>query len=88
MDTGVGKVFIPSRYQMQGEEGEPGAFSYMIDDTNRSIGSSYWLSSFYYGTSPRYSFYIWSINSSGSLDSSATSPKLSKGFRPCIAIRY
>ena len=85
VDTGVGKVFIPTREQIKGEDG---GFSYMIDDTNRSIGSSYWLSSFYYGTSPRYSFYIWSINSSGSLDSSATSPKLSKGFRPCIAIRY
>ena len=84
VDTGVGKVFIPTKEQMTGESG---GFSYFDSDSKRiaklnESTACYWTSSSYqYG---QYSC-VWIVDSDGGIyDISYASG--SSGFRPCICI--
>lgn len=82
VDTGVGKVFIPTKEQMAGESG---GFSYFDSDSKRIAKyndevSAYWTSSVY-----TYSF-VYFITTQGAFSQDGF-PTSSYGFRPCICIQ-
>lgn len=83
INTGVGKVFIPTNSQMTGESG---GFSYFDSNGKRVAklnGSAQW----YWTATPYNSSLAWYINSRGSVgDSDYVS--VPRGFRPCICIQY
>lgn len=84
IDTGVGKVFIPTKEQMTGESG---GFSFFDSDSKRvanynGTATAYWTSSVYghgYG-------FVHFISTQGTFSSDGL-PTSSYGFRPCICIQ-
>lgn len=82
IDTGVGKVFIPTKEQM---EGESGGFSYFDSDSKRIAnynGSADW----YWTATPYDSSFVWYVNSVGGIGKYSTLASNSRGFRPVICI--
>ena len=87
IDTGVGKVFIPTKEQMAGESGR---FSY-FDSKFKRIAKYNGSASYYWTATPHDLQYeglefAWYVSSEG--DISYQTASNSYGFRPCIAIRY
>ena len=83
IDTGVGKVFIPTHDQMFGESG---GFSWFSSNSRRAAElnespDKYWTAT------PDSSQYVWYVDSHGGNDNTHYADAL-RGFRPCIAIRY
>lgn len=81
IDTGVGKVFIPIKEQMNG------GFSW-FNSNERRIANLYDRAAIYW-TADTYrtdTTYAWMVTTEGSF---SIQPKyLSHGFRPCICIQY
>ena len=82
IDTGVGKVFIPTKEQMTGESG---GFSYFDSDSKR-IANYNGSASIYWTATPYNSSIVWRVYSGGGINTYRASG--SYGFRPCIAIKY
>lgn len=83
VDTGVGKVFIPTKDQMNGKSG---GFSW-FDSNFKRIAKYNGSASDYWTATPHDSWNVWNVDSSGNLNYNRSASCLN-GFRPCIAIRY
>lgn len=75
VDTGVGKVFIPTKEQIDD------TFSWFADKNNRAANDWYWLSTRY--DSKR----VWRMCYDGNTFGYVGASRVG-GFRPCICIRY
>lgn len=75
IDIGVGKVFVPTKEQMDG------GFSWFDSDSKRSYSASYWTST------PYNSSNAWVVHNSGTLIEYAGSASNTYGIRVCIAIK-
>ena len=82
VDTGVGKVFIPTKEQMIGESD---GFSY-FDRNSKRIAKLNGSATYYWTATPHTSLHAWYISSVGGDSSDYASS--SRGFRPCICIQY
>ena len=82
VDTGNGKVFIPTKEQMTGESG---GFSYFYGNSKR-IAKYNGTASYYWTATPDGSQHVWYVGSRGVISTDYASSL--RGFRPCIAIRY
>ena len=85
IDTGVGKVFIPTKEQMNG------GFSW-FDSNVKRIAYLNDTEPYYYWTATIYesqyiSQYVWYVDSTGTVDNTSHA-SVSRGFRPCICIQY
>lgn len=83
INTGVGKVFIPTEEQMTGESG---GFSY-FDSNSKRIAKLNGSASIYWTATPYGSSRVWRVDSDGDIDN-RNYASYSNGFRPCIAIKY
>ena len=83
IDTGVGKVFIPTKEQM---DGKSGGFSF-FDSNSKRIANYNGLASDYWTATPYDIYYAWYVHSDGDIGYRRFASYLN-GFRPCIAIRY
>lgn len=81
MDTGVGKVFIPTENQMFGESS---GFDWFNSDERR-VATLNGIENFYWTATPYSSSLVRFVSSSGNLDDYYYASD-SRGFRPCICI--
>ena len=84
IDTGVGKVFIPTKDQMTGESS---GFSYFDSDSKR-VAKYNGTATYYWTATPYDSSYVWCVTSDGGFSNYYTGASGSRCFRPAICVKY
>ena len=83
IDTGVGKVFIPTHDQMNSESN---GFSWFTNDLRRKANYN-GTATFYWTATPDDSQHVWCVGSDGDINWT-THAANSYGFRPAICVKY
>lgn len=81
VDTGNGKVFIPTYNQMNG------GFSW-FDSNAKRIAYLNGVAPYYWTATPAQSDRIWVVTNDGGFNYGYNPPTSNNGFRPCICVKY